>query len=197
LRWGCYGKSITVATHQTIRLIRGRHSTPERGACVMELSSMLAGEPFTDRPACVCPVLAEFLRTYNDEIDDRRRQDLYAYASLAVGTNGGHSAERLRANMCLRWWTERDRPHLRRMRMLMWGLAPGVAARDTELAYRAARFAARSPDLHASALALLDDLVSVGLERRETPVVPAVGPAPPLADAPAIPEASPFGALPS
>jgi hypothetical protein len=160
----------------------------------MELSSMLAGEPFTDRPACVCPVLAEFLRTYNDEVDDRRRQDLYVYASLAVGTTGGHATERLRANMCLRWWTERDRPHLRRMRTLIWGLAPGVAARDTELAYRAARFAARSRELHASALALLDDLVAVNLVRRDVPAVPAVWPgaeaAMPAGDAPAVPSAS-------
>jgi hypothetical protein len=160
----------------------------------MELSSMLAGEPFTDRPACVCPVLAEFLRTYNDEIDDRRRQDLYVYAALAVGTTGGHAAERLRANMCLRWWTERDRPHLRRMRTLMWGLAPGVAARDTELAYRAARFAARSRELHPEALRLLDDLVAVDIGRRATPMVPAVWPVeasgPPGADRPAVPGAS-------
>src|SRR5258706_120654 len=178
LRSARQGKSMSVATHQTIRLIRGRHSSPERGACVMELSSMLAGEPFTDRPACVCPVLAEFLRTYNDEIDDRRRQDLYVYAALAVGTNGGHAEERLRANMCLRWWTERDRPHLRRMRMLMWGLAPGVAARDTELAYRAARFAARSRDLHPEALRLVDDLVAVTVRPRDLTAVPAGLPAP-------------------
>lgn len=155
---------------------------------------MLAGEPFTDRPACVCPVLAEFLRTYNDEVDDRRRQDLYVYASLAVGTNSGHSAERLRANMCLRWWTERDRPHLRRMRTLMWGLAPGVAARDTELAYRAARFAARSRELHPAALALLDDLVAVNLGRRNAAKVPAFWPAGAAAsrteDTPPVPGAS-------
>ena len=43
----------------------------------MELSSMLAGEPFSDRPRCVDPVIAAFLRTYNDGLDDSRRQDLY------------------------------------------------------------------------------------------------------------------------
>jgi len=37
-------------THQTIRLSRGKHSSPEEGACVMELASMLAGEPFSDHP---------------------------------------------------------------------------------------------------------------------------------------------------
>jgi len=44
-------------THQTVRLSRGKHSSPDRGACVMELASMLAGEPFSDRLDCVCPVL--------------------------------------------------------------------------------------------------------------------------------------------
>ena len=28
----------------------------------MELASMLAGEQFTDHPACVCPVLGSLLR---------------------------------------------------------------------------------------------------------------------------------------
>jgi hypothetical protein len=39
----------------------------------MELSSMLAGEPFTDHPVAVCPVIGALLRTYNDTIDDERR----------------------------------------------------------------------------------------------------------------------------
>jgi hypothetical protein len=165
-----------VPNHQTVRLIRGRHTTPERGACVMELSSMLAGEPFTDRPTCVCPVIGEFLRTYNDEVDDRRRRDLFPYASLAVGTRDRPAVERLRANMLLRWWTERDRPRRRRVRMLFWGLAPSVAARDMEIAYRSARFAAASKELHEAALALLDDLVAVGSTPTGDPVIPALPP---------------------
>ena len=36
---------------------------------------MLAGEPFSDQPASVCPVIGSFLRAYNDSIDDGRRQD--------------------------------------------------------------------------------------------------------------------------
>jgi hypothetical protein len=141
----------------------------------MELSSMLAGEPFTDCPQCVCPVIAEFLRTYNDEVDERRRSDLYRYASEAVGTNAGHDIECLRADMCLRWWASMDKPIRRRIRMLVWGLAPAAAARDSEIAYRAAKKAAASRALHGSALALLDDLVSVG--RPRTPAVPSAEPA--------------------
>ena len=49
-------------THQTVRLSRGKHASPRSGACVMELASMLAGEPFSDRPDCACPVIGAFLR---------------------------------------------------------------------------------------------------------------------------------------
>jgi hypothetical protein len=52
----------------------------------MELSSMLAGERFTHRPASVCFVIAELLRTYNDRVDDERRQGLYGCASLVIGS---------------------------------------------------------------------------------------------------------------
>jgi hypothetical protein len=67
--------------HQTVRLSPGRHRSPDDGACVMELASMLADEPFSDRPRSVCPVIAAFLRSYNDGLDDERRRDLYRFAS--------------------------------------------------------------------------------------------------------------------
>jgi hypothetical protein len=74
-------------SHQTARLSRGKHRFPDEGTCVMELASMLAGESFTDRPRAVCPVIATVLRSYNDAVDDVRRQALYRYASESVGTN--------------------------------------------------------------------------------------------------------------
>jgi hypothetical protein len=52
----------TIVSHQTVRLRRGKHASPEKGVCVMELASMLAGEPFSDRPACACPLTAALLR---------------------------------------------------------------------------------------------------------------------------------------
>src|SRR4051812_3696389 len=66
----------TEPTHQTVRLSRGKHSSPAQGVCVMELASMLAGESFNDRPACVDPVIGGLLRAYNDNVDGERRQDL-------------------------------------------------------------------------------------------------------------------------
>jgi hypothetical protein len=61
-------------SHQTVRLARGKHDTPADGACVLELASMLAGEPFGDQPRSVSPVIAAYLRTYNDGADDVSRR---------------------------------------------------------------------------------------------------------------------------
>ena len=47
---------MSPVTYQTIKLGKGKHSSPDDGACVMELASMLAGESFTDHPSSVCPV---------------------------------------------------------------------------------------------------------------------------------------------
>jgi hypothetical protein len=89
------------ASHQTVRLARGRHPSPALGACVMELASMLAHERFSDRPASASPVIAALLRTYNDGLDDDRRQELYPLASLIVGTAAGRRVERERASRCI------------------------------------------------------------------------------------------------
>jgi hypothetical protein len=67
----------------------------------MELASMLADEPFSDRPSNASPVIGAFLRTYNDAIDDERRQDLYPLAASIVGTASGRAVERERASRCL------------------------------------------------------------------------------------------------
>jgi hypothetical protein len=87
---------MPVISHQTVRLGRGSHRSPEHGACVMELSSMLAGERFTHRPASVCFVIAELLRSYNDGVDDERRQGLYGCASLVVGSRANIEVVRRR-----------------------------------------------------------------------------------------------------
>jgi hypothetical protein len=67
----------------------------------MELASMLAEEPFSDRAGTVSPVIGAFLRTYNDGLDDERRQELYPIASLVVGTAAGRRLEDERSARCL------------------------------------------------------------------------------------------------
>lgn len=72
----------------------------------MELASMLSGERFSDRPATACPIVGAILRAYNDNVDDRRRQDLYRFAADAVGTRGDFTLQRERAEVALGWARE-------------------------------------------------------------------------------------------
>jgi hypothetical protein len=88
---------------KTASLRRGRHASPEDGACVMELASMLAGEGFSDHPRSVCPVIASFLRVYNDEVSDRDRHELLAYAPSTIGTRGDRRLQRRRHRRLLHW----------------------------------------------------------------------------------------------
>ncbi|HEX6714086.1 MAG TPA: hypothetical protein VF066_11895 [Thermoleophilaceae bacterium] len=139
----------------------------------MEVASMLAGESFTDEPSCVCPVIAEFLRTYNDEVDDARRQDLFEYASLVVHTRLDPRAERRRANMCLDWWLESSPPRQLKVRRFLWMLPLSSAARDIEIAHRAARWAAASRSRHESALKLVEAMAGHSPVRLDHASVPA------------------------
>jgi hypothetical protein len=69
----------------------------------MELASMLADGPFSDHPASACPVIAAFLRSYNDPVDDERRQDRYRYAARVTGTRADANVELRRSKMCMAW----------------------------------------------------------------------------------------------
>src|SRR5215468_29118 len=92
---------MTAAPYQVVRLARGRHATPATGVCAMELASMIAHERFSDRSPSISPTIGAFLRTYNDGLNDERRQDLYAVAALVVGSARGRAAERERIAACL------------------------------------------------------------------------------------------------
>lgn len=149
---------MSPTSHQTVRLARGRHQSPEQGACVMELASMLATEPFSDHPHAVCPVIAAFLRAYNDGVPDDRRQDLYGYAARVVGSASGRRVRRSRARRCLLWYAS-EIPGARqpsRLSLLLAGWTLGSVG-------RAAARASRSSDrTHHSVLRLIDELVELG-----------------------------------
>jgi hypothetical protein len=63
----------------------GRHRNPKRGACFMEMASLLAGERWSDHPACTHPVLAAVARTVNDLVGDRHRQRLVVRIPDVIG----------------------------------------------------------------------------------------------------------------
>jgi hypothetical protein len=162
---------MTSTSHQTIRLSRGKHASPAEGACVMELASMLAGEPFNDHPVSVCPVIGAFLRTYNDSVDDGRRQDLYAYASKVVGSRSSEGVERERQAHLERWTKQVRRRRHRRLRLPRWlGLLCAGAATDIQAAIAVYEVTRQGAEGHAYALTLIDELLAIGASDR--PAVP-------------------------
>jgi hypothetical protein len=76
-------------------LSHGSHATPQQGRCAMEWVSYIAGEPHSDTPACVSPVLRGFGISLNDNWDDEQRQKLRPYLARCIGTAGdGRDVER-------------------------------------------------------------------------------------------------------
>lgn len=150
-------------THQTIRLSKGKHTSKEHGACVMELASMLADEPFSDHPASVCPVIGSLLRAYNDSIDDDRGQDLYGYAARVVGSRGSMQLERERAEYVSAWMAK---PRARRWtRSLLPSRLCAIGPRPPLDVLGASAVRSLSPHdhrTHAKMLALIDRLLAMG-----------------------------------
>jgi hypothetical protein len=66
-------------------LSRGKHRRPRKGACFMEFASFLAGERWSDHPACTHPLLASLARLVNDYTSDEQRQKLVGLAPTVVG----------------------------------------------------------------------------------------------------------------
>jgi hypothetical protein len=147
-------------SHQNARLGPGRHPRPGKVVCVMELASMLSGERFGDRPVSVCPVIGAILRVYNDNVDDRRRQDLYRFAADAVDTRLDYRVQRQRADAALEWAGARYGAHA-----VM--TPPDPEGPRDEIAYfvvgaLSGRPGRWSDEEHTSMISLLDDLIELG-----------------------------------
>jgi hypothetical protein len=69
-------------------LSRGKHRSPRTGACFMELASLLAGERWSDHPACTHPLLAAIARHVNDHTSDAGRQRLAELIPSVIGLTG-------------------------------------------------------------------------------------------------------------
>lgn len=68
-------------------LSAGRHRSPRRGACFMEYASYLAGERWSDHPACTHPLLAALARDVNDLTSDASRDALMPLVPRVIGLN--------------------------------------------------------------------------------------------------------------
>jgi hypothetical protein len=85
-------------------LDRNSHSSFEDGVCAMEAASYIAGEPWSDHPNCVCPVIGAFMRSWNDDLpDDERTVLLLPLVPRTVGTRGSDALANRRATMAADW----------------------------------------------------------------------------------------------
>jgi hypothetical protein len=86
-------------------LLSGGHGSLDEGMCVMEAVAYVAGEEWSDTPQCACPVLATFLRSWNDAITDdaHRTALLKPLVPRLVGSKSTIEVERRRSDMALDW----------------------------------------------------------------------------------------------
>jgi hypothetical protein len=92
-----------VVNFDSLRLEPGSHRSPRDGVCLLELTSILAREEFSDRPACVCRVIAAFLRSWNDRSSHAQRQRLRPYARRVIDSRASRRVTRRRRDICLIW----------------------------------------------------------------------------------------------
>jgi hypothetical protein len=69
-------------------LSAGKHRNPRKGACFMEFASYLAGERWSDHPACTHPLLASLARQVNDALSDAGRAEIVELIPRVVGLTG-------------------------------------------------------------------------------------------------------------
>src|SRR5487761_220767 len=91
---------VAVAAGLPVPVAPGRHPGPGDEACLMELASALAGEPWSDHPACVHPVLAAVARAVNDRVGDAAREWLAPLVPQMIGTADAGPGGRPRPERC-------------------------------------------------------------------------------------------------
>lgn len=146
-------------------LSEGAHNRPEDGACLLEYVSLLAGEPFSDRPACVDPMLGEVARRVNDRASSQERSTLAPLIPRFIGT-ASHDVEKT-VRMYLRYagFAVEHMTHYHRL-----GLVPQDDLATVQFWFHHARKNADNHDvdaLHAAVWSALDwvDMTATTLTR--------------------------------
>ncbi len=81
----------------------GAH-TPNGRWCIMEAAAFVAGEPWSDHPECVSPVIGAFMRNWNDNLpDDERTALLLPLLPKLLNTRGSTELEQRRSLMAADW----------------------------------------------------------------------------------------------
>ena len=95
----------------TLTLSRGSHKSRADGVCAMEVVAWLAGEPHSDRPQNTCPIIAAFVRRWNDDLDDEdRNRLLLPLLPLLVGSRSTPEVENRRALLAIDWQIRTSTP---------------------------------------------------------------------------------------
>ena len=92
-------------------LSAGAHETEHEGACFMEAVAYVAGEPWSDKPACACPVLGTFMRAWNDDLPDADRDRLLRPVVLRlVGSRSTKEVKVRRSWLAMDWLVRTNAP---------------------------------------------------------------------------------------
>lgn len=83
-------------------LSKGKHRNFRKGACFMEYASYLAGERWSDHPACTHRLLASLARLVNDYTSDAGRSRLAPLVPSVVGLSSDADKTVLDATVALR-----------------------------------------------------------------------------------------------
>ena len=95
---------MSTASIDDITLGYGKHPNRNSGMCAMEAAAYLAGEIHSDRPQCVCPVIAALMRTWNDKVPDDLRQSLVKpLIPSVIGTRSDVATQNRRAILVADW----------------------------------------------------------------------------------------------
>ena len=93
----------------TYILAKGRHENRDDGMSFTEMVAYIAGEPHSDHPRCVCPVITEFCNRWNDNIaDDTERTKWMAPFLKSVPGTRLHTVLELQRRELLFDWAFRE-----------------------------------------------------------------------------------------
>ena len=81
--------------YKSLRLAAGAHAEGSGQGCLLEITSYLYGESWSDHPACVSPSLAAFGRATNDWMNDEERQLLLPF-TVRLGNTADSALEQAR-----------------------------------------------------------------------------------------------------
>jgi len=83
-----------------------RYPSGDRDMCIMEAVAFMADEPWSDQPACACPVISGLLRVWNDSLSSEDRDRLLPadkWVPRLIGSRRGTPTEQRRSYLALDW----------------------------------------------------------------------------------------------